>query len=187
MRARRDDGVRDRLAAQFDRLDAWVTALDPREAARTTVRGTTVADLAVRAAGRRTQLASLARSEDLLLAEVGLACDCVALTDAVPGREGPALPRSLAAAVRTSLARLAALHPGHLVEVRVPPWAAVQIGMPGHEGAHNRGNPPNVVETDAHTWLSLAAGDLSWPDALRDRRVSASGVRAQLDHVLPLG
>lgn len=192
MAARRAGGVRQqlvaqRLAAQWGHLDDWIATLTPQEAARTTVRGISVADLAARAAGRRTLLDALPRPEDLLLAEVGLLSDCVALGDALPDRPGPAQTDGLAAAVRTSLGRLAALFPGHLVEVRVPPWAAVQIGVPGHEGSHSRGTPPNVVETDARTWLALASGDLAWPDAVRQARVSASGVRAQLDHVLPLG
>ncbi len=91
-----------------------------------------------------------------------------------------------AAAVRTSLARLAALHPGRLVEVRVPPWGAVQIGRPGVASVHRRGTPPNVVECDALTWLALADGSLTWADAVAQHRVSASGNHAQLGDVLPL-
>ena len=53
--------------------------------------------------------------------------------------------------------------PGHSVEVRVPPYAAVQV-IPGVR--HTRGTPPAVVETDAETWIALATGDLSWVDAV---------------------
>ena len=53
--------------------------------------------------------------------------------------------------------------PGHSVEVRVPPYAAVQV-IPGVR--HTRGTPPAVVETDAETWIALATGELSWADAL---------------------
>ena len=52
--------------------------------------------------------------------------------------------------------------------------------MPGVASAHTRGRPPNVVETDAATWLALASGRLSWADAVRERRVSASGAHADL-------
>jgi hypothetical protein len=74
--------------------------------------------------------------------------------------------------------------PGHSVEVRVPPYAAVQV-IPGVR--HTRGTPPAVVETDAETWIALATGDLSWTDALASARVSASGERTDLTPYLPLG
>ena len=73
--------------------------------------------------------------------------------------------------------------PGHSVEVRVPPYAAVQV-IPGVR--HTRGTPPAVVETDAETWIALATGELSWPDALAGARVSASGERTDLTPYLPL-
>lgn len=88
-----------------------------------------------------------------------------------------------AAAVRHSLRVLADAHPGRSVEVRVPPFAAVQI----IEGPrHTRGTPPNVVEMDGATWLALAAGRLTWSDAVGAGRVSASGTRADLTAVLPV-
>ena len=52
--------------------------------------------------------------------------------------------------------------PGHSVEVRVPPYAAVQV-IPGVR--HTRGTPPAVIETDADTWIALSTGDLTWEDA----------------------
>lgn len=90
----------------------------------------------------------------------------------------------LARAVRTSLAELAARFPGRLIEVRVPPWGAVQIGMPHHSGGHRRGTPSNVVETDPHTWLQLYDGSLTWDEAVARHAVSASGVHADLRAVL---
>ena len=74
--------------------------------------------------------------------------------------------------------------PGHSVEVRVPPYAAVQV-VAGVR--HTRGTPPAVVETDAATWIALATGELSWTDALVTARVSASGERTDLGPYLPLG
>lgn len=113
------------------------------------------------------------------LAEEELVAACLA--DAA----GPALPRaSLAAAVRTSLGRLARANPGKLVEVRVPPYAAVQVGVPGVSSTHTRGTPPNVVETDAATWLALGSGRLAWPDAVAAHRVAASGAHADLSRQL---
>jgi hypothetical protein len=96
--------------------------------------------------------------------------------------EKPARP-ALAAAVRLSLRALAADAPGRSVEVRVPPFAAVQC----IEGLrHTRGTPPNVIETDARTWLELATGRLQWTDAVEAGRVTASGTRADLSHWLPI-
>lgn len=86
-------------------------------------------------------------------------------------------------AVRFTLEELADVAPGSSVEVRVPPDGAVQAV----EGPrHTRGTPPNVVETDPATWLALAAGDLTWQDALAAGRVHASGERADLEGLLPL-
>jgi hypothetical protein len=73
--------------------------------------------------------------------------------------------------------------PGHSVEVRVPPYAAVQV-IPGVR--HTRGTPPAVVETDAATWVELATGTLAWTDADGTGRVRASGERADLGPYLPL-
>lgn len=88
-----------------------------------------------------------------------------------------------ATAVRYTLEELATIAPGRTVEVRVPPFAAVQC----IEGpVHTRGTPPNVIETDAETWLRLATGDLTWSEALDAGRVRASGQRAHLDGLLPL-
>jgi hypothetical protein len=82
------------------------------------------------------------------------------------------------------LAVLETRAPGRSVEVRVPPYAAVQC----IEGVrHTRGTPPAVVETDAATWVALASGELSWTDAVEQGRVRASGERTDLTPDLPLG
>ncbi len=91
---------------------------------------------------------------------------------------------TVALAVRYSLQQLRLRSPGNTVEVRVPPFAAVQcVAGP----RHTRGTPPNVVETDAETWLELWFGRLNWVDAVASSRVSASGQRADLSAVLPGG
>ena len=98
---------------------------------------------------------------------------------------GPAPARSvLRDAVKESLAAVAAAAPGRSVEVRVPPYGAVQCV----EGPrHGRGNPPNVVEADARTWLGLVAGTVSWDEAVGSGRLSASGNRAgDIARLLPL-
>ena len=73
--------------------------------------------------------------------------------------------------------------PGRSVEVRVPPYAAVQA-IPGVR--HTRGTPPAVVETDAETWGALATGQLSWASADAAGSINASGERADLSAYLPL-
>ena len=89
----------------------------------------------------------------------------------------------LGAAVKTAARWLAQHAPGRSVELRVPPHVAVQC----IEGPrHTRGTPPNVVETDAATWLRLATGQLHWDAALAEGRVTASGNRADLSALLPL-
>ena len=91
----------------------------------------------------------------------------------------------LATAVRTSLRAFAQAFPGKAVEVRVPPFAAVQC-LPG--GAHTRGTPPHVVQTDPRHWLALATGRLDWATAVREATVDASGHRAEeVGALLPLG
>jgi hypothetical protein len=86
-------------------------------------------------------------------------------------------------AVRTLLAELARRAPGRSVEVRIPPFGAIQcVAGP----RHTRGTPPNVVETDPITWLLVATGRLSWADAVAAGRVQASGIRTDLTDHLPL-
>ena len=105
-----------------------------------------------------------------------------AVLAAVDAGEPPPRPE-LRAAVRYLLGLLAKRAPGRAVEVRVPPYAAVQcVAGP----RHTRGTPPNVVETDPVTWILLATGRLTWAEAVADGRVAASGVRADLAAVLPL-
>jgi hypothetical protein len=88
-----------------------------------------------------------------------------------------------ATAVRYLLQLLTEGAPGNTVEVRVPPFGAVQA----IEGPrHTRGTPPNVIETDAATWLALATGSLTWPTALAGGAVAASGSRADLSDHLPI-
>ncbi|WP_104168016.1 sterol carrier family protein [Arthrobacter sp. SX1312] len=97
--------------------------------------------------------------------------------------DGSAGRSELAMAVRFTLEELAELAPGNSVEVRVPPFGVTQCV----EGPrHTRGTPPNVVETDATTWLALVTGAVAWPDAVAAGKVAASGGRADLSAWLPV-
>ena len=85
--------------------------------------------------------------------------------------------------VKATLAELVKRAPGRAIEVRIPPYAAVQCG----DGpSHSRGTPPNVIEMDAKTWLSLASGEITWSAALESGLISASGARADLSQYLPI-
>ena len=85
--------------------------------------------------------------------------------------------------VKQSLALLTELSPGRAIEVRIPPYAAVQCG----DGPkHTRGTPPNVIELDAETLVALAVGTESWDAATGRGSVHASGTRATLADLLPL-
>ncbi len=87
------------------------------------------------------------------------------------------------AAVKATLALLTEKAPGRSVEVRVPPYAAVQAV----EGVrHRRGTPSAVVETNARTWIELAVGQIDWAEARRTGRLTASGERSDLSAYLPL-
>ena len=87
----------------------------------------------------------------------------------------------VASGVRTSLDWLAAEHPGRAVEVRVPPYLAVQI-LGGT--THRRGTPPAVVEMSAKTWLELFTQKLTWADAVSRGKVIASGERSDLSELI---
>jgi len=86
-------------------------------------------------------------------------------------------------AVRELLSALARRAPGRSVEVRVPPYGAVQVG----EGPrHTRGTPPNVVEMDPVTWVRLATGRMAWDEAVTQGRIIASGNRADISAYIPM-
>ncbi|MGL5818488.1 MAG: sterol carrier family protein [Phycicoccus sp.] len=88
-----------------------------------------------------------------------------------------------ATAVRHTLEELGARAPGRSVEVRVPPFGAVQcVAGP----THTRGTPPNIVETDPQTWLALATGATTWAEARAGGRLRTSGVRSDLSALIPL-
>lgn len=98
-----------------------------------------------------------------------------AVTDALAeGREATSCPE-IATAVRYSLQIVADSVPGHTVELRIPPYSAVQVIEGGN---HRRGTPPNVVEMDADTWFQLTTGRIDWDTAKASGKLTASGSRA---------
>ncbi len=89
----------------------------------------------------------------------------------------------VATATRYLLQLVTEVAPGHAVELRVPPWGAVQC-VEGQD--HTRGTPPNVVEMDPETWIAVATGKQSWSEAVNSGKIIASGVRSDLSDLFPL-
>jgi len=86
-------------------------------------------------------------------------------------------------AVKTLVGVLATRAPGRSVELRIPPYTAVQVV----EGPrHTRGTPPNVVELGPRAFLDLATGRTAWHDAVSEGQVRASGERSDLSAYFPL-
>ena len=104
----------------------------------------------------------------------------LALSDAEAAIANPNDPDLLATGVRTSLQWFAEQHPGRAVEVRVPPYLAIQI-LGGT--THRRGTPPAVVEMSPQTWLELFTKELSWAEAVASGRIIASGERSDLSEL----
>jgi hypothetical protein len=108
-----------------------------------------------------------------------------AVADAIAAIDNDEAPdrETLKQAVRDLLKALAERAPGHTVEVRVPPYGAVQcVAGP----RHRRGTPPNVVECQPLVFLELATGRLGFAAAVAAGKVAASGQRADLSDHLPL-
>jgi hypothetical protein len=91
--------------------------------------------------------------------------------------------QALKIVVRELVRAFAGRHPGRTVEVRVPPYAAVQC-LEGPR--HTRGTPPNVVEADPLAWVRVCAGRATWSDLLRGGGIRASGDRSDLSVLFPL-
>ena len=72
------------------------------------------------------------------------------------------------------------ISPGKAVELRVPPYGAIQCG----EGAiHRRGIPSNQVEMSADTLIHLAINPESWSGLIGQGQIRASGLTSDLSKV----
>ena len=105
----------------------------------------------------------------------------LAIETAIDALANPSDLEILADGVRTSLEWFADQNPGRAVEVRVPPYLAVQI-LGGT--IHRRGTPPAVVEMSPQTWLELFTQKLTWADAVSSGKITASGERSDLSELL---
>ena len=97
--------------------------------------------------------------------------------------EGSVSNEQLATAVRFLLEELGTKYPGNSVEVRIPPYGAVQC----IEGpSHSRGTPANVVELDTESFVALALGRISFEDLMSKSKLTASGNRSDLTGLFPI-
>lgn len=159
---------------------ALLTEVDERfEAAATVVERVGLRDRVV-----TTRRVPLRLGDYLLTRVIEVAVHADDLARSVPDASPPAVPRDAnRLATRALLDVLAERAPGRSVEVRVPPYAAVQC-VDGPR--HTRGTPPNVVEMAPLVWLRLAAGRTTWADEVAAGSMAASGDRADLTSLLPL-
>ena len=72
------------------------------------------------------------------------------------------------------------LAPGRSVELRIPPFAAIQCVEGGN---HQRGTPPNVVEMNAQTLLNLSKNPQNWDKLCSEGEISASGINSNLSEL----
>ena len=79
--------------------------------------------------------------------------------------------------VKSVLAKVESIAPGGSVELRIPPYSAIQC-VAGLN--HRRGTPPNVVEMSAPTLIDLASGKLKWKDGVAEGLIRASGTLSDL-------
>jgi uncharacterized protein (TIGR03083 family) len=170
---------RDRKAARSVGRDAVVvrhaSALATMSSALDAERGDPV--VAARRGPIRLSDLMVTRVDELVVHSLDLSASVPDVTPVVVDRD------ALGIAVRMLTGIIAERVPGRSVEVRVPPYAAVQC-VAGPK--HTRGTPPNVVEVEATAWVELATGRTAWVDAVSDGRVRASGDRADLSTQLPL-
>jgi len=80
--------------------------------------------------------------------------------------------------IREILKIVQQLSPGNSVELRIPPYAAIQC-VPG--SVHKRGTPPNVVEMSGQTLIELINNPSNWDELCSEGLISASGTKANLE------
>ena len=99
----------------------------------------------------------------------------------------PIVPAAAVEATRALTMVLGARFPGAVLELRVPPAAAVQLGAFGAGPSHTRGTPPNVIEMDPLVFIGLATGLKQWPKELAAHSVQASGTQVDVvERMLPV-
>ena len=82
--------------------------------------------------------------------------------------------------VKLILDLIKSISPGKSVELRVPPYGAIQCVAGGN---HRRGTPPNTVEMSGHTLIRLINEPALWITLCESGEVMASGVASDLSNV----
>jgi hypothetical protein len=72
------------------------------------------------------------------------------------------------------------ISPGKSVELRVPPYGAIQCVAGSN---HRRGTPPNTVEMSGQTLLKLINDPTLWSSLCDTGEVRASGLLSDLSNV----
>jgi hypothetical protein len=80
--------------------------------------------------------------------------------------------------VKEILKMVQEIAPGNSVELRIPPYAAIQC-VSG--SVHRSGTPPNVVEMSGDTLLKLVKDPTCWEKFCSEGLISASGTYANLE------
>ena len=70
--------------------------------------------------------------------------------------------------------------PGKSVELRIPPYAAIQCVEGGN---HRRGTPPNVVEMAGEALINLVKDPAKWETFCIQGLISASGSSSNLSQL----
>ena len=86
----------------------------------------------------------------------------------------------LKAQVKQILKVLQELAPGKSVELRIPPYAAIQC-VAG--STHRRGTPPNVVEMSVETLISLLESPDQWQEFCESGAISVLGANSNLGNL----
>jgi len=85
--------------------------------------------------------------------------------------------------VREILKIVQQVAPGNSVELRIPPYAAIQC-VSG--SVHRRGTPPNVVEMSAQTLIKIIENPNLWEQLCSIGMISASGTNSNLKELFIL-
>jgi hypothetical protein len=86
----------------------------------------------------------------------------------------------IAAAVKEILDLIKQISPGKSVELRIPPYGAIQCAVGSN---HKRGTPPNTVEMSAQVLIQLSSNPKIWADSVAAGQILASGVASDLSSV----
>ena len=86
----------------------------------------------------------------------------------------------ITATVKEILDLIKNISPGKSVELRVPPYGAIQCVAGGN---HRRGTPPNTVEMSGQTLVRLINEPGLWSSLCESGEVRASGLLSDLSNV----